>query len=492
MAREHKDFDAIIKDLNVELTSDDTLMEFPTLYKVDSKGKTRMFKLYIRLVKTPENRDKSYGWNILEDVPVKIKSKHWNGHDLPANVVVQSWTNDGVVGGKIKVNPPTYSIAKSVRNALQTAIIAGQDKQLKKLKDGMVTDLNKKVTSQIYFPMLADNYHDFADTIKFPCYIQPKLDGHRFVSYLDSDKNVQMFTRNGHYDVGKDYLKVQLKPILVKYFDEKNNESLYIDGEVYKHGMRLQDISSEARNTGKNREVSESLDYNIFDVYYPNNPLVYADRLKIVKEIFNGAQKVEIKAELNKLKKSFSKMDMSYDEKTIDSIKSELVEMSDSDLRDSISYKCIGNICMVPTYPMQNYFDIEWMFNLFIMLKYEGAIIRTNTPYKTGLSNPKGMRSKGLLKYKARETSEFEITGYTTGKKGRAQNQIIWICKNNLGKEFKVTPNIPDGERVKLYEECEKNKGADYIGQMYEVAYSKLSNAGVPLDAKGIIFRPYK
>lgn len=260
MAREHKDFDAIIKDLNVELTADDTLLEFPTLYKKDSTGKTRMFKLYIRLVKTPSTIDKAYGWNILEDTPVKIKSKYWNGTDIPAGTVVQLWTNDGVVGGKIKVNPPTYPTAKSVRNALQTALIMGQDKQLKKLNDGMVTDLNKKVTSQIYFPMLAENYHDFADTIKFPCYIQPKLDGHRFISYLDAEKNVHMFTRNGHYDVGKDYLKVQLKPILTKYYDEKNGESLYIDGEVYKHGMRLQDISSEARNTGKSRGVSDSLD----------------------------------------------------------------------------------------------------------------------------------------------------------------------------------------------------------------------------------------
>lgn len=494
MAREHKDFEAILSSLHVKLTSDDTLYEFPTLYKVDSRGKTRIFRMFVRIVKTPKIKDKLNDWDIMGDTPVKIKPRYLEGADLPVETCVQRWTEDGVQTGKITVHPPTYHLPKSVRNALQTALIAGQDAQLKKIKAGMVEDLSAKVTSKIYFPMLAENYHDFADNIVFPCHIQPKLDGHRFVSYLEFEsKEVKMFTRNGHYDVGKDYLKLQLMPILEKYYDVDSKMSLYIDGEVYKHGMRLQDISSEARNTGKHRETSDLLDYNIFDVYYPGKDLKYADRLKIIKEIFADAKKHKIETTLKKCLKRFEKLDMSrsHSESEIKEIRETIMESKD-DLRTGVTYKCLGNICMVPTVEILGYADIEWMFNLYLCLGYEGAIIRLNTPYKTSLNNPKGMRSRGLLKYKPRETDEFEICGFTSGTKGRAQNQIIWLCKTKNEHVFKVTPNIPDAERVKLFEECTKTECKDYIGKMYEVAYSKLSNDGVPLDAKGINFRPYK
>ena len=89
---------------------------------------------------------------------------------------------------------------------------------------------------------------------------------------------------------------------------------------------------------------------------------------------------------------------------------------------------------------------------------------------------------------------EYEVVGYTGGKKGRDVNAIIWQCKVPNGNTFNVTPkNITYAERYLIYKKASTNDGFNklYSGRMMTVEYEDLSNDNVPLRAKSIGFRDH-
>ena len=59
-----------------------------------------------------------------------------------------------------------------------------------------------------------------------------------------------------------------------------------MDGEVYKHGLALQDISGQSRRT--ETELGEVLEYHIFDCFFPDKlDMKSSDRQRILDIIFN-------------------------------------------------------------------------------------------------------------------------------------------------------------------------------------------------------------
>jgi DNA ligase-1 len=71
-------------------------------------------------------------------------------------------------------------------------------------------------------PMLAKNYDDYKDELKYPIYSQPKLDGIRCVVKKDG-----MWSRNGKSIVSAPHVLVALKPFFDKFPDA------ILDGELY-------------------------------------------------------------------------------------------------------------------------------------------------------------------------------------------------------------------------------------------------------------------
>ena len=83
-------------------------------------------------------------------------------------------------------------------------------------------------------------------------------------------------------------------------------------------------------------------------------------------------------------------------------------------------------------------------------------------------------RSHDLQKYKEFMESEYEIVGAKEGD-GRDKGTVIWVCKNEEGKEFSVRPRGTIEMRKEWFENSQ-----EYIGGMLTVIYQELSEMGIP------------
>ena len=122
----------------------------------------------------------------------------------------------------------------------------------------------------------------------------------------------------------------------------------------------------------------------------------------------------------------------------------------------------------VPTF-LTDKKDFKKYFSDFVEEGYEGIILRNvNGLYRCNY------RSHDLQKYKEFMESEYEIVGAKEGD-GRDKGTVIWICKNEEGKEFSVRPRGTIEMRKEWFE-----NSREYIGKMLTVIYQELSELGIP------------
>lgn len=456
------------------INTDTNLYEFPHLFKKGVKGETRQWKMSIRLIKEDsknENQTKKVNWNEMDEIEVPIKEEYITG-DLPEGTIAEYWTETGIQNMKITKSAAVYTKAKNVgkknyRSGFQSALIECRAKYLKKLEEGYksVEDFEKvsgeevETKSQLYFPMLAKNYHDFEGKIAFDFFVQPKLNGIRCVSFLDPKNkdidecdynDVVMYSRSKKLYTSNetnDAIRKAILPILVKNYDLDKNESLYLDGELYNHNKSLQQINK----TRGNAKQDSNMEYWIFDIFYPH-----------------------------------------YTNETFEKRNEFLIKIFDSIDQEQKNY-----IKLVTTHTVTKKSEMEDLYKKYLKDNYEGIIIRLKkSKYTKDLQKSSSTRSKELLKYKPLFDAEFEIVDYKDGDKGKEKKAIIWIVQTEDGNQFSVTPNQTYEERYKIYEECEKNKGEGfkkkYKGRMLNVEYRDVSDDGIPLQAKGISIRDYK
>ena len=174
------------------------MKKLPTLYKLDSKGKTRE-------------------WNIIVDAD-------------------SFWTEAGIVGMKMNTAKPTICKGKNIGRSNETspeqqAEAEAQAKWDKKRKDGYTQDLSNVKQKKFYEPMLAQSYDDRKSELKFPCYSQAKLDGVRCIVSLENDEVVAR-TRNGREIDTIPHVLNKLKGFFMAY-----PESI-LDGELYNHAFK--------------------------------------------------------------------------------------------------------------------------------------------------------------------------------------------------------------------------------------------------------------
>jgi ATP-dependent DNA ligase len=482
--------------------------EFPPLYHADDHGHIRVWHAYIRLVQEKNNnksRVTEIDWNPGDETNViDLDDKYFGTgedyEDLPENVVVQMWSETGVTNMKITRGIPSYYEGiknegkKNQRNALHTALIEGRKDYLNKKRKGAtekipkVTEKKSKKTKKTtekedrsdnsadesdnseekksfkkskksnninstthttrYFPMLARKYAESKKYIKFPCAVQRKYDGVRCLAhYNPEEKQVDLYTRTRKDMPGKNYIK----DILMGYLPlmMRDGSSLYLDGELYKHGLQLQKISGESRNDTEGESMQ--LEYHIYDCFYPNNlSMPYSERRILLEEFINS--------------------------------------MTQAD-RNTIK--------LVETFTVQNQGEIDALFDRIVAEGYEGCIIRgLAAPYLTDANKTSTkLRSHYLVKLKARFSEEYPIFGYTQGKRGKDKGAIIWQCKAKKGKVFNVTPkNMTYEERKSIFEECDTQElfKEKYKGKPLTVEFEAMSKDGVPQRAKGIVIRDYE
>jgi DNA ligase-1 len=445
---------------------------FPMLWHTDGFDRPRKWVIYVRLIRSGMADISGIDWDIKIEKQLKIKSEYYQvGISIPDNVIAEVWAETGISDGKITRNAPTYftvplNIGKSnERNVFQTALIYARSQWLKRKDKGGRENLveqpqngqsqngqSQKNKLRLYFPMLAKQFKDGKKHLEFPLYIQPKLDGVRCLMYL-SKKNggpdaVIAYTRNHKIYNSADYIKQKIyKYLNALYYDD----SIYLDGELYKHGKILQDISGDSRNDSVDTSENNTNrnEYHIYDCFYPNDlDAPFEERHEQLLALYAAIKK-----------------------------------------EDSSILK------EVPTKLVPDMKTVNKEYRNFVKLGYEGVMLRNingvylTDPNKTGAF----LRSKNLVKLKQAFSDEFKIIGYTEGSKGKDKGAIIWICKTPENVEFNVTPkDMTYEQRKELYNDAKENFDKKYKNKMLTIDYEALSKIGVPLRAKAVVIRDYE
>lgn len=260
-----------------------------------------------------------------------------------------------------------------------------------------------------------------------------KLDGVRCLMYWDGDE-VHTASRGGeHYDFATTHIRHNEQ--LAEFFI--NHPTIILDGELYRHGKTLQQISGAAR-LEKNAYDCEWLQYWIYDCYDTANPDMTAenriDFLEMTQPImfFRNFEHLE---------------------------------------EDDV-------ICLVLHELVSGEDNIWKLHDQYVREGFEGCVIRNpNKPYK-----PNG-RTNDMIKFKNYKSDDFKVIGYELGLRG--SEDMCFICELDDGRTFKA---MPCGTR-ELKEEYVTNFESKYKGHMLECTYFNLSDEGIPTQPKGRVFR---
>lgn len=447
--------------------SDTNIYEFPQLRHIDSNGRMRIWTAFVRIIRKVSTYITGIDWDLEKEKYVPIKDEYFTESELPSNYIAEAWIETGILDGKITRHAPTYFTDvtfegnSNQRNQFQTALIYARAQFLKQQDKGKTTNKSGKqkianLGTMKYFPMLAKKFKDGEKHIKYPVYVQPKLDGVRCLIYLDKANgnldNVVAYSRNKNPAQGVEHICKALLPYLRELFDVENNQSIYFDGELYKHGKKLQDISGEVRSESKNVTKNKN-EYHIYDCFYPMElDTSFETRKEQLEVLFNG--------------------------------------MNERKDTDALLY-----IKPVPTLLAKDMSEINAIFDRYTKLGYEGVIIRNiNGEYMTGpTGSSTSFRSNNLVKMKKKESDEFVIVGYTQGDRGKDKGALIWIAVTAEGHEFNVTPkNMTYEQRYAMFKDCEKNFDQKYKGKLLTVEYEDLSKDKIPQRAKALVIRDYE
>ena len=332
------------------------IKSYPTLYKKDKSDKIRVWTL-----NATKRSDETY----------------W--------IEIDYGQQDGKIIHNEKQVKEGKNIGKKNETTTEQQLILICDKtykdKIEKEQYSSDSSVEKEHTTN-YAPMLADKWNPNIETkrkvdIVFPCYVQPKLDGIRCLTYLKNGKIVNQ-SRQLKYFKNLNHINNELK-IFTKL------PSLVLDGELYNHNIVFNKIAGIVKKEKLKKEDEESLkliEYHIYDCFLTDNlNLSFEERIKIIKNL----------------------KDLKY-------------------------------VKIVPTLLCKEKDEIISKFHpQFTGDSYEGTILRNKD------SIYEFTRTRNLQKYKNFEDDEFEIINFKEGT-GHDAGTVIWKCKTKDGKEFEVRP----------------------------------------------------
>lgn len=327
----------------------------------------------------------------------------------------------------------------------QTLFIMASDYKKKIDKGYTATKVPEvKAGPCMFHPMAIHKYEESHEKINLDrSFLQPKLDGVRVLCCVNNmnadsvDDKIIIYSRNMKPYIGFTALKTTLLPIFTKH------PNIYLDGELYLPGITFEKLVGVAKN--ENEKSLDDLHLYLFDCFIAD-PATCTVTTKTFEERFNL---------LNTLPKS-------------------------------------NAVHIVSTERYHDGTDIYTHLENYTK-NYEGIVVRSmDGLYETSLN--KEIRTYGVLKLKKFHDAEYEITGFTHGKKGKEMNAIKYILKTEDGKEFNAVPNQTIKERQELYklyttkpEEFEKIKG-----KKATIKYQDLTNNMIPRFCKFIAIRNYE
>jgi DNA ligase 1 len=273
------------------------------------------------------------------------------------------------IGKSNETTPEDQAIAEATAQ-WEKKLKSGYSKTQKDARSGVVDA--KFVTGGIE-PMLAHKFRDHSDKIKFPAFVQPKLDGIRCIAIIENGV-ATLWSRTRKPITGVPHI---IKDLETKFPDA----NIIFDGELYNHSYknRFEEIVSFVKQVTP-KAGHEVVEYHIYDI---------VDTTKTFKQ------------------------------------RQEWLVTN----RKNIESNTPMLLSLVHTHEVEDDDVLMYWFTSWRMEGYEGAMVRNSK------SMYEGKRSYGLQKIKEFDDDEFKITGVKSGR-GRMADCAIFTCTNKKGDLF--------------------------------------------------------
>lgn len=289
-------------------------------------------------------------------------------------------TRYGLVDGKKQTVEEIISKGKNTgkKNAttpLEQACAEAEARwEKQKSRNGYGLTAEESAAVRAVSPMLAHTYDKHAKKVSWDtAFAQPKLDGFRCLAHLGPNGLVTLLSRENQPLLALDHLAAVLA--------DTNLEagSVILDGELYRHGMSLNEISSACK---RKSEKTEKIQYHVYDAILADGSAQFQERADFVRR---------------------------------------LVAMAATDV-----------IKDVETVKVRSDAELVVCQQRFLEAGFEGAMLRHGTAgYQAG------KRSDTLLKVKNWSDAEFKVVDWKLGR-GKMADVPTFTCETPEGNHFDV------------------------------------------------------
>jgi len=288
--------------------------------------------------------------------------------------------------------------------------------------------------SGVIKPMLAKDCNKCSPNVfeRYKWLASRKINGVRALMYYNYEANTVLTASRGggDYNISTQHI-TQMDNIQNLL---RNNLTCILDGELYKHGLSLQQLSGMAR---KETEAQTDLEFWIYDIYDSENP------------------------------------DMSFEERhnLLLKLEAEYFGTHPFDPLDNNKVKFVPHESVNSTY-----IAVSRLHDKYVNEGFEGVVIRdVKGPYGVG------KRDNRMLKVKKYQDAEFTIKDY---RKVLRDVDFVFVLETEDGKEFEASPMGSWDVRREYLDTMDELKG-----KKATVKFFDYSDAGIPSQPKLVHIR---
>lgn len=283
------------------------------------------------------------------------------------------------------------------------------------------------ISNEFVVPMKGNKFLDVR--VKYPVYVDRKYDGVHFVATSENGKIILKSRENKEF-VKLNHIRRELEYI----FDD--HPDIILDGELYIHGVELQDIRGIVNTTVGKHALESEMTAIIFDIVDENS--TFHERYELLREMRK-------------------------------------------------TYTILKSIIFSKNYVANNHEEVEKLRDRFDEEGYEGCMIRNPYAYY------ERRRCNNLLKFKKFDTDEAEFLDIVDGKNvdGRESGLAVYTLSYKGCEPFNCRPADTFENRRKILNNRDYYL-RKYKGKPYTIKFFGLNKSGIPNIATGVCFRDYE